>query len=177
MPQQVIIARIYAKAAFDFANEHHCIENWQKMLSYIVKIMNNKDMIYLIENIKEKKSLYGHLIYVCKRCIDYNMTNFIKIVSNNKRLQLLPLILKEYIRIRNIFEKKIEVEVITAQALSVNELDDMNLKIKKYLLCDINITCKVDQSLIAGVIIRIGDLVIDGSISSRISRLTEFLRI
>ncbi|MCZ6882304.1 MAG: ATP synthase F1 subunit delta, partial [Gammaproteobacteria bacterium] len=72
-------------------------------------------------------------------------------------------------------EGRIEVVVRTAQKLSGKQQAAMAESLAKKLGKEINITTEIDESLIAGAIIHVGDTVIDGSTRSRLDKLTTVL--
>ena len=67
------------------------------------------------------------------------------------------------------------MQVISAQALTDKQKDEIAKSLAKKLGKEVNITSEVDESLIAGAIIRAGDLVIDGSILARLGKLSTAL--
>ena len=68
-----------------------------------------------------------------------------------------------------------DVELTSAFALSDNQTDELAVKLRQTLERDVEISTRVDQSLIGGVHIRAGDLVIDGSVRGKLAKLAEVL--
>ena len=72
-------------------------------------------------------------------------------------------------------EGKIEVQVKTARELTARQLDAMAKGLAKKLGKEVNITTEIDETLLAGAIIRAGDMVIDGSDKGRLEKLATVL--
>ena len=70
-------------------------------------------------------------------------------------------------------EGKIEVRVRSAHELSKKQQDQISKSMAKRLGKEVSLTTEIDESLIAGAVITAGDLVIDGSASGRIDKLSQ----
>lgn len=69
-----------------------------------------------------------------------------------------------------------EVEVTSATELSDEQLAKITAAMEKRLSRKVKLNCKIDKSVMAGVIIRSGDMVIDGSVRGRLERLADVLQ-
>ena len=114
-------------------------------------------------------------ITVCEDKIDQRAKNFIQLLAENDRIQLLPEIAALYEHYRAEAEGSIEAEVISANETSDEQLAKIAAALKTRLGKEVRITSKIDPSLIGGAIIRAGDMVIDGSVSGRLSKLSTAL--
>ncbi|OEJ08955.1 ATP synthase F1 subunit delta, partial [Shigella sp. FC1967] len=74
--------------------------------------------------------------------------------------------------LRAVLESTVDVEVTSAIELTKQQLANISAAMEKRLSRKVKLNCKIDKSVIAGMIIRAGDLVIDGSIRGRLERLT-----
>ncbi|CAJ0990728.1 F0F1 ATP synthase subunit delta [Pantoea sp. Nvir] len=169
-------ARPYAKAVFDFAIEQKRIKPWQDMLTFSDSVARNEQMASLISVIKVPHVLSSLFIAVCGDQLDKYGQNLIKVMAENGRLATLPAVLKHFIQLRNAYEAIMEVEVISASVLNVSQLSKINSAMEKRLSRKVKINYKVDKSVMAGMIIHAGDIVIDGSVRSRLERLADVLQ-
>ena len=64
----------------------------------------------------------------------------------------------------------------SATALSEEQLSKISAAMEKRLSRKVKLNCKIDKSVMAGVIIRSGDMVIDGSVRGRLERLADVLQ-
>ncbi|WWP02289.1 MAG: F0F1 ATP synthase subunit delta [Candidatus Dasytiphilus stammeri] len=171
------IARPYGKAAFEFAQTHKIVEDWQSMLSISAEVSLNKQVTNLA-TVLAPKTLAIFFINICGLQNNESFHVFIEIIAENKRLVLLPEILKIFIRLRTIYydEMTEEIEVIVAHKLSKNNLEKIKIYIEKNISRKSKIHFRIDKKILSGIIIRIGDTIIDGSIRGRIDRLSDILQ-
>jgi F-type H+-transporting ATPase subunit delta len=97
-------------------------------------------------------------------------------MAENGRLKVLPDVLEQFVQLRAASEAIAEVEVTSATALSEEQLSKISAAMEKRLSRKVKLNCKIDKSVMAGVIIRAGDMVIDGSVRGRLERLADVLQ-
>ncbi|MDT0177548.1 F0F1 ATP synthase subunit delta [Enterobacter sp. BRE11] len=176
MSELITVARPYAKAAFDFAVEHQSIERWQNMLAFAATVARNEQMADLLSGALAPEALSASFIAVCGDQLDEHGQNLIKVMAENGRLTALPAVLGQFIHLRDAYEATAEVDVISAVTLSDSQLTNISAAMEKRLSRKVKLNCKIDKSVMAGVIIRAGDLVIDGSVRGRLERLADALQ-
>ncbi|MGJ0193977.1 F0F1 ATP synthase subunit delta [Pantoea sp. RRHST58] len=176
MSELITVARPYAKAAFDFAVEHQSIERWQNMLAFAATVARNEQMADLLSGALAPEALSASFIAVCGDQLDEHGQNLIKVMAENGRLTALPAVLEQFIHLRDAYEATAEVDVISAVTLSDSQLTNISAAMEKRLSRKVKLNCKIDKSVMAGVIIRAGDLVIDGSVRGRLERLADALQ-
>ncbi|BDH47776.1 ATP synthase subunit delta [Salmonella enterica subsp. enterica serovar Choleraesuis] len=176
MSEFITVARPYAKAAFDFAVEHQNVDGWQNMLAFAAEVTKNEQMAEMISGALAPETLAESFIAVCGDQLDDHAQNLIKVMAANGRLVALPEVLEQFIALRAAEESTAEVDVISAAALSDEQLKKISSAMEKRLSRKVKLNCKIDKSVMAGVIIRSGDMVIDGSVRGRLERLTDVLQ-
>ncbi|MFW0764605.1 F0F1 ATP synthase subunit delta [Trabulsiella odontotermitis] len=176
MSEFVTVARPYAKAAFDFAVEHQNVERWQDMLAFAAEVTKNEQMAELLSGALAPETLAESFIAVCGEQLDENGQNLIRVMAENGRLITLPDVLEQFIHLRAASEAIAEVEVTSASELSEEQLSKITGAMEKRLSRKVKLNCKIDKSVMAGVIIRSGDMVIDGSVRGRLERLADVLQ-
>lgn len=122
MSEFITVARPYAKAAFDFAVEHQSVERWQDMLAFAAEVTKNEQMAELLSGALAPETLAGSFIAVCGEQLDENGQNLIRVMAENGRLNALPDVLEQFIHLRAVSEATAEVDVISAAALSEQQL-------------------------------------------------------
>lgn len=176
MSEFITVARPYAKAAFDFAVEHNSVEGWQRMLAFAAQVAENEQMAELLSGALAPETLSKSFIAICGEQLDANGQNLIKVMAENGRLRVLPDVLKQFIQLRAAQEAMIEVEVTSASTLSDTQLSKISAAMEKRLSRKVKLNCKIDKSVMAGIVIRAGDMVIDGSVRGRLDRLADVLQ-
>lgn len=176
MSELTTVARPYAKAAFDFAVENTDIANWQEMLVFAGEVAKNDDIRNVLSSALAAEQLAELFVGVCGEQLNTHGQNFVKVLAENNRLSALPDISKQFDAFKAEYDKEIDVEVTSAVKLSKKQLDSMSAALEKRLARKIKLICNVDPALVAGVIIKAGDTVIDGSVHSKLNRLSDALQ-
>ncbi len=176
MSDLTTIARPYAKAAFDFAVEKQQLTQWSEMLAFAAEVTNNEQINELLTGSASAEKLAEIFIAICGEQFDEFGQNLLKVMAENGRLQALPDVLEQFVALKKEFEKNIDVEVISATELSEQQLSDISSKLEQRLERKVQLNCSVDETLLGGVVIRAGDLVIDNSARGRLNRLSDALQ-
>ena len=169
-------ARPYARAIFELAVDEGKLQQWQDSLQLAASIASDPDMQATIEQpailASELCELFQSVLKGAGLEADSDFRNLVALLAENGRLAALPAIATLFETLKQEAEGKIEVQVRSAQELSSEQQDKIATSMAKRLGKEISITTEVDASLIAGAIVTAGDLVIDGSASGRMEKLT-----
>ena len=174
MAELTTIARPYAKAAFEFALEKGELEAWSEALSFAAAVVQDDTMSAYLElpNLTSAQ-LTETFVSVCEGRLNEACKNFVSQLAQNKRLTLLPVIAGLYEQ--HLAEHQNTLEVIVASAYELTEAEASRLKgtLKQKFGQEVSLEAQVDQSLIGGVVIRAGDMVIDHSVKGKLTRLSQ----
>ena len=176
MAELTTIARPYAKAAFDFAIEQDAVDSWAEMLTFAALVSENETMQPLLAGSLASTKLAALFISVCGEQVNVQGQNLIKVMAENGRLKVLPAVSELFAQYRNEWAKEVEADVVSAAELSSEQQQQISISLGKRLARKVKLNCSTDAALIAGVIIKAGDLVIDGSVRGKLSRLSEKLQ-
>ncbi|WP_372870770.1 F0F1 ATP synthase subunit delta [Shewanella sp.] len=176
MAELTTIARPYAKAAFDFAVEKQAVDSWAEMLGFAAVVTENETMRPLLAGSMASSQLAKLFIDVCGEQLNEHGQNLIKVMAENGRLEVLPAVAQLFAEYRLEWAKEIQADVVSATELSEAQQQQISVSLEKRLARKVKLNCSVDAGLIAGVIIKAGDLVIDGSVSGKLARLSDKLQ-
>ena len=176
MSEVTTIARPYAKAAFDFAVEQKAVDSWLEMLVFAAEVSKDSTLQQVIHSSIAPDQLAQLFIQICGEQLNEYGHNLIKVMAENGRLRVLPDVLEQFEHLRALSEATAEVEVTSATELSDEQLAKITAAMEKRLSRKVKLNCKIDKSVMAGVIIRSGDMVIDGSVRGRLERLADVLQ-
>ena len=174
MLEHTTIARPYARAVFEQAKEENDFDRWSGLLNILVIIVTDNRMKSLIDNPKvSDEMLFGIIQDICGNTLSNTGNNFVRILIDAGRLTVLPEILQLYHKMRVDSEGLAEVEVVSAYPLSDDQTRAISEAMTKRLGKKIDITARIDNSLIGGAVIRTGDSAIDASIRGRLRQLSN----
>ena len=176
MTERTTLARPYAEAVFRLARERKTLKAWSEMLQLAAAVAADPQVTALIDNPRVPRSRFvDFFLDVAGKKIDADAANLVRLLSENHRLTLLPEIAALYEALRAQAENRVEAEVVSAAAVSDTQLKDIAAALKKRLGRDIDLHTRIDPSLIGGIVIRAGDLVIDGSVQGKLQLLATHL--
>ncbi|GGY56279.1 ATP synthase subunit delta [Bacterioplanes sanyensis] len=177
MAEITTLARPYAKAVFAQAQEGNTLDQWSQQLSLLATCAQDADLVVVLTHPSLTTAQQGQtLIDVCGDALSDAAKNLVAALAENKRLTLIPEIAALYEELKAQLQNTVDVVVTSAQELSDAQAEKLVTALKKRLQCDVRLTSKVDESLIGGAIIRAGDLVIDGSVTGKLSKLAEAMK-
>jgi F-type H+-transporting ATPase subunit delta len=173
MAEKSTIARPYAEAVFQLALEKNQLQQWSDILQTVTTIVNDEGMQQIIGNTSVGKTQVADLIIdVAGSVMTDQGKNMIKLLAENRRLGVVTEITEQFEILKAEAEKTIEAEVIAATELGSEQQALIIEKLKTRLGCEVSLKCSVDESLMGGAIIKAGDLVIDGSVSGQLNKLS-----
>ncbi|RMF18215.1 MAG: F0F1 ATP synthase subunit delta [Gammaproteobacteria bacterium] len=176
MAESTTLARPYAKAAFEFARDADRLNAWADALAFMAYVVRDPAMATLIGDPRVSGDQLAQLVIdVLDGKLDDAQQNFVRLLAENKRLALIPQIEEIFRRHKASEEASVDVTIETAYALDNEQESLLAEALKKKLNRTVNVSSEVNAHLIGGVVIRAGDLVIDGSIRGRLNKLAEAL--
>lgn len=176
MQENTTIARPYAQAAFEYAREQGQLQAWSEMLSFLSLLVADPTMHKLIQDPRIPRARLFELIFdIGGEYLLEQGRNFLKLLVEAGRIQLIPEIARLYEELRAEAERVVDVDVITAYALDKAQEQVIAEAVKKRTGKNVKVTTRIDQGLIGGVVVRIGDRVIDVSLRGRLQQLASQL--
>lgn len=176
MAELTTVARPYAKAAFQFADESGKLAEWSSMLGFAAAVCQDDTVAQFLANpkITADQKAQG-FIKLCADKLDAAGSNFVTLLAQNKRLSALPEIAVLFEALKSQKEQSVDVEIVSAFALTDDQANKLASSLKKKLGREINVTTAVDAAILGGAIIKAGDLVIDGSVRGKLAKLADTL--
>ncbi len=171
------LARPYAKAAFEFASSANALDAWSGMLALAAAAVEDDDFAQRMRNpglTDERKA--DDLLMVCEGHIDDGFGNYVRTLSDHDRLPLIPVIAELYEQHKAEHDRRIAVEVESAFELSDDQQKTLATALTTRLDRTVTPHVTINPALIGGVLIRAGDLVIDGSVRGKLNKLAEALK-
>jgi len=173
MSQALTLARPYARAAFSAAQDENALAKWSDALGFAAQVAADPRAASLLLNPQ-----LTHAEAVSLLSVDgagESFSRFLALLAENRRLAQLPEISGLFEELKAEAERVVKATVTSAAALPAGELEVLKAALKKRFGREVELSTAVDASLIGGAVIDAGDVVIDGSLKGKLSRLQAAL--
>lgn len=178
MSEYLTIARPYAKAIFCIAKKYNSLEDWNSILSCLSNILVD---INIISFIKNRTINYSDKSRVITDLFDFDVSfdknqhlffvDFINVLSYYGRLLCIKDIYFLYKRYMNVEIGCIDAIVKVSCTVNNYQKDDIVNYLSKKFDKKVSAVFDVDESLIGGFLVKVGDCVLDASIAGNLSSL------
>ena len=177
------VARPYAQAVFELANDSGDLATWSEALGLAGELMADGQVSgYLSDPMFSNEQrlefltgLFGKAGAKILGGKDKRGTNFLKLLLENRRVAVLPEISAHYEALKAEAEKKVDVVVTSASKISDKQKETISKALRERLGREVSIETEIDENLIGGAVIKAGDVVIDGSLRARLEGLATAL--
>jgi F-type H+-transporting ATPase subunit delta len=172
MADKSTIARPYARAAFEEAKRTKRLTDWAQALQTAAAVVQDERVADLLDNPKVTAAELAKLIEdVAGSKLDDLGRNFVQTLAANHRLAYLPEISQIFAELKDAEEGVVDVTVTSAAPLDEQQRQTLSQALARRLKRDVRLHCGIDPKLIGGAVLRAGDLVIDGSLRTRLDRI------
>lgn len=177
MAENVTIARPYADAAFELARGAGALGPWSEALDRLAAVAADGSMKACINDPKLSADQLNKLfIDVAGAGFTPELQNFVRVLVDNERLQVLPEIRDLFVALKNEHEGVQEAEIASAFPLDDATLTNLKADLENRFKTRLNVRVSLDPELIGGVRIAIGDEVIDASVRGKLANMAAALK-
>ena len=176
MARRESAARRYAEAAFEVALRDNEIDSWRAELDAAAEIVGEERIgralanpsIPLETRLATAEKTFGSLV-------GRKTLNLVGLMLRRGRIQELPKLAAEFRRLDNERKGITQATATSASPLTKDELAALTRRLEEYTGGRVELDVQVDPSLLGGLVVRVGDRLIDGSVRSRLERLRNQL--
>ena len=164
----------YASALFELATEEKATEEVSRQLStFQSAIDQSEDLSRLVRSpVFSSEDQVSALGAVAGQLgITGTTLNFLKLVAKNRRLSVIPDMIKAFATLLAASKGEVAGEVTSAEPLSATQLADLKAALKSALGRDVALTTRVDSSLLGGLIVKVGSRMMDNSLKTKLQTL------
>jgi len=170
------LARPYARAAFEAARDADRLAVWSANLAFAAELAGSAQIGQFSGDPRVSRAQFHALISgLGQGRFDESFANFLRVLIERDRFELVPEIAVQFEHYRRQAEARVQVRVSSAQPLSDQDKVELVERLGKRFSREIELETEVDESLIAGAVVRAGDEVIDGSVRGRLEQLGQHL--
>jgi F-type H+-transporting ATPase subunit delta len=167
MADQSTIARPYAKALFDVANADQKLGSWSDALNAAAAVLGDANAKRVLGNPALDQGKRADLLDTAQ------VKALLALLAENDRLAVLPEIAAQFDALKAEAENKVKAKLVSATAVDAAVAARVKQALEKRLGREVELTLEVDPSLIGGAIVRAEDMVIDGSVRTRLEQLAR----
>ena len=171
------LAATYAQAIFELARDKNALEQVEKELLLVQDTLSTQaDLAALLYHPRVPGQAKKDTIKkVFAPELSEFVCHFLLLLVDKRRETALTGIVRQYVALANKARNIVEAEVTTARALTAVEQEKLGAKLSKVTGRTVILKRTVDQAIIGGVIVKIGDKLIDGSIVRQLKALEQAL--
>lgn len=161
----------------DLANQQSAATSIQQELAGIAQIIHDNPVfkLYLADpaiGMDERREVLDRIF---RNNVNPLIANFLGVVNEHGRLKILEQIIEAYDELLEAQLGKVEVDVFVAKRLPPDQLEDVRRRVSNALKKDAVVHQYVDESIIGGLILRVGDRLIDASARYQLEALKQRL--
>ena len=172
MADRLTIARPYARAAFEEARRNGGLASWSEALQVAALVVKEPRVAALLGNPRVTPQELAQLVDgIAAPGLGEHGANFVRTLADNHRLGYLPEIAELFDILKDDAEGMADVTVTSAAALDEAQRSKLSGALERRLKRRVRLHCQTDPALIGGAVLRAGDLVIDGSLRTRLERI------
>jgi F-type H+-transporting ATPase subunit delta len=185
MADKNTLARPYAQAVFELASELNALEELSQALNVARDLLSDGQVSRFLGNptLTDDQSLSFLMNLFASVAGESSVfaggsehgTNFLKLLLEYGRVPVLPEIADHFDALKAKVENTVDVTVTSAAPLSEAQQLAVAEALTERLGREVNLETEIDENLIGGAVIRAGDVVIDGSLRSRLEGLSNAL--
>lgn len=176
MAEPVTIARPYAEAVFKLANEGNALAAWADAIANIDAVVADSRLQACISDPKvSAQQLEGLVLGVVGDKLTGDARNFVQVLVQNGRLDLMPLIRSHFEALKREKEGVLEAKIISALPMSDSQVKTLVAQLEAKYQRKVTAQVETDASLIGGVKIVVGDKVIDGTVRGKLDAMAASL--
>lgn len=173
--EPLTLARPYARAAFELAQEQRSLGEWAGKLAFAAQVAADAQVSPLFGDPRVASTQFAGLFLPEGEPADSPFARFIATLAENHRLHALPEIAALFEQLKREAERVLKVRVRSAVAIDANEVARLREALKRRFNRDIELEQSLDPSVLGGAVIDAGEMVIDGSVRGRLARLESAL--
>ncbi|HJP36327.1 MAG TPA: F0F1 ATP synthase subunit delta [Gammaproteobacteria bacterium] len=176
------IARPYAQALFDIAKGEEALAEWANALGALAEIVTNGEASAFLSrpdlDVQVRADFIGSVgaeTGAAELVGSSRGQNLLRLLVENDRLTALPDIVDRFNTLKAEAENTVKVTLVTATDADADVAERISVGLEKKFGRKVELELEIDDELLGGAVVRAEDMVIDGSVKTRLRQLAESL--
>jgi F-type H+-transporting ATPase subunit delta len=170
-----VAAKRYARAAFELAVESGDVAAWSSALGSIAHLLSDGETARALQNARVSKEVKHRVIDAGLADVPQMPRNLAHVLVSKGRTGLAVEIAEQFSRLAEEHEGIARAHALTAVELSDVDRDALRSRLAESTGRNVILETDVDPSILGGVVLQIGDKLIDGSTKARLEALKDSL--
>ena len=167
-----VVARRYAQAILALAVEHNNLDQWRSDLQTMSDVWRSTPIGVQLDDPKRGRSRrMEEARGVLQGRVNPRAVNLALLLVQRGRAFLVPAIVRQFERIERDREGRVTAQVTSAIALTDEQRANLHEQLGRRTGKTIDLDERIDASIMGGLVVRVGDELIDASIASRLRRI------
>ena len=175
MSERATLARPYARAAFELAQDGQALDAWSQNLATAAAIAGDPRMLGLGNDPHVEPAELARLHRPEGVADGAPFAQFLEVMTKNRRLSLLPEVASHFDSLRRVAEHTVKVRLRCAATPEPAQIEKLRDALKAKLDSQITLEVEVEPEILGGAIIDVEGEVIDGSVRARLQQLQTAL--
>jgi F-type H+-transporting ATPase subunit delta len=168
------IAEVYARALFQAANENDVLDRVHDELGEVADALEENEELQMFFfspyfSAQEKEDAVDKVVSGA----DERTVNFLKLLAERHRMPVLFRIRRDFDELWAEEKKLLSVSVTSAVELDDKLVKDIGKRIEEQTGRDVELSSKVDPYVLGGLVVRVGNMVLDASVRNRLEQLRK----
>ncbi|MFK5997571.1 MAG: F0F1 ATP synthase subunit delta [Rhodobacterales bacterium] len=173
------IAARYATAIFELAKEAKKLSVVEKDFDALAVALDESDALndLIASPVYSRKDMVAAISAIAQKMkLSQDVTNTLGLMASKRRLFVLPSLIETVKQMIATENGEVTAEVTAAKALTKAQQDKLAKTLKATVGKDVKVTVSVDDTLIGGLVVKVGSKMIDSSIRSKLSNLQNAMK-
>ena len=167
-----------SKAAYLLAKENHAEKEYSDALLSLQALMEQNPgyLDFLASSCIPKQERIGAVEEAFAADYPVHIVSFMQLLTENGQIHLFPEIVQKYTDIYHAANRMVTARIISAAELRQDEKNALCRKLEVISGCTVLPVFTLDETILGGVVVQIGDKMLDGSLKNRLSQIKEVMR-
>jgi F-type H+-transporting ATPase subunit delta len=166
------LAQVYARSLFEVAREHSRMDEVREQLGQFADAVSESRQLAVFFfspyfSTKEKQEMLDRVLVGAEEVF----LNFLRLLIENHRMPVIFRIRQQYERLWEEEHRMLPVEITSAIALDEATTENLGRTIGERAGRKVTLAARVDPDILGGVVLRVGNSILDASIRNRLEQL------
>jgi F-type H+-transporting ATPase subunit delta len=170
-------AKRYARAVFELAREEGQVEEWARRLEEVRDVLGRPEVTSVLANptiaVRRREEAAAALLQAAAP--GREVLNLARLLVGANRIGELEGIIEQYQLLADEDAGRVRATATTAVPLTRSDADKLKTSLSRLLGREVRLDTRVDGAIIGGLVLRMGDRVIDASVATRLQQLRHRL--